>query len=113
MWRNQRRLQLIISDEMINEYLRVLDRLGVPEPMLRNLRSRFETRSTVTWVSPVHEPAAIRDPNDNIVLATAQAGRVKYLVTSDLDLLDLPENLKSRYSFQIVTPAVLLDLLTL
>ena len=31
LWRDRRTVQLIVSDEVIEEYLEVLSRLGVPE----------------------------------------------------------------------------------
>jgi predicted nucleic acid-binding protein len=46
-----------------------------------------------------------RDPDDNIMLATALAGRADYLITNDKDLLDLPESFQRKLPFAIVTPA--------
>lgn len=34
-------------------------------------------------------PAAIRDPDDRMLLALAKAGRARFLVTGDGDLLDI------------------------
>ena len=34
LWRDQRKLQLIVSDEILREYLEVLTRLGVSEPLV-------------------------------------------------------------------------------
>lgn len=112
LWRNQRRLQLIVSDEIINEYIIVLERLGVPDKILKIHRQRFEERSTVTGINSAFIPAASRYPDDNAVLAAAKVGKADYLITHYRDLLDLPGGLKNRFNFQIVTPAELLDLLS-
>jgi len=37
-------------------------------------------------------------------LAVARAGRARFLVTNDRDLLELPEEFKRRQSFAIVNP---------
>ena len=41
LWRDQRKLQLIVSDVVINEYLEVLRRVGVSEERIARLR-RFK-----------------------------------------------------------------------
>ncbi len=41
------------------------------------------------WIYALPEVSICRDPKDNMVLATAIAGRSDYIVTSDLDLLSL------------------------
>lgn len=104
LWRDQRKLQLVVSAETIAEYLDVLRRLNVSEDSMRRLTERFERRSTITKVKLGAHPRASRDPNDNFVLATAQAGRVKFLVTNDRDLLDLSEAGKRKFKFTIVSP---------
>ena len=45
-----------------------------------------------------------RDPDDNLLLATAVAGKAKFLITHDRDLLDLPEAQRRKFKFEIVTP---------
>jgi uncharacterized protein len=40
-------------------------------------------------LTPADIPAVARDPNDDMVLATAHAARATYLITRDLDLLSL------------------------
>ena len=37
LWRDQRQLQLIVSDDVVREYLEVLLRLNVPEVLIRRL----------------------------------------------------------------------------
>ena len=52
-----------------------------------------------------------RDPEDDILLATAHAGRARYLVTNDRDLLEIPAKERRGFRFDIVKPVELLRLL--
>ena len=59
------------------------------------------------------EPAALtapvcRDPDDDVVLATALSGRADYLVTGDADLLAL----KSHHGTKILSPREFWEMLT-
>ena len=56
-------------------------------------------------VSPVEIPQVCRDPNDNIVLACALAGKADYVVTGDPDLLALQKH----QQIKIVTAREFLD----
>ena len=104
LWRDQRKLQLIVSDEIVSEYLEVLQRLHVEEPRIRRFAERLQRRETVTHIRLGSRFASSRDPDDNIMLATAVTGKAKFLVTNDRDLLDLPEDQQQRFKFEIVRP---------
>ena len=69
---------------------------------------RFTRRRTVTHVTLGARPKISRDPDDNIVLATARSGKARFLVTNDHDLLDIPASEQARLRLLIVTPADLL-----
>jgi putative PIN family toxin of toxin-antitoxin system len=97
-----------VSDEVIQEYLDVLSRLGVPELLVKRLAERFARRKTVTHVSLGSRPKISRDPDDDIVIATARSGKARFLVTNDYDLLDTPTSEQTRLRLIIVTPADLL-----
>lgn len=85
--------QLVVSAPLLAEYLDVLTR---PE-----LTHRFaslaglgataiaEVLAATELIQLTAVPKVARDPNDDMVLATAFAGRVDYLVSEDRDLLDL------------------------
>ena len=90
LWRDQRDLQLIVSDEILAEYFEVLSRLGVPDFLLKKLAERFAQRKTVTSVRIGAIPRMSRDPDDNLMIATARSGKAKFLVTNDDDLLAIP-----------------------
>lgn len=49
-----------------------------------------------------------RDPDDNIFLSTARAGRADFLITNDRDLLDLPDVFQRTLPFIILTPQAFL-----
>jgi uncharacterized protein len=108
LWRVERKLQLIISDEVIAEYFELLDRLSVAEPRVERLREALQQRKTVTHVNLGARHAISRDPDDDVLLATAAAGQAQFLITSDKDLLDIPLDQKRRFRFEIVTPVTFL-----
>jgi putative PIN family toxin of toxin-antitoxin system len=105
LWRDHRELQLVVSDETVAEYFEVLQRHGVSERRIRHLDKRLRRRETVTHVGLGARPTASRDPDDNVVLAAAVAGKVKFLITNDNDLLDLPEGERKKFKFTILSPS--------
>ena len=111
LWRNERRLQLILSGEILSEYLEILERLGVGEKRIEKLNGIFETYGIVTKVSLGKIPTESRDADDNFVLATALVGKADFLITNDKDLLDISESDKKKFKFQIVTPFEFLSLI--
>jgi putative PIN family toxin of toxin-antitoxin system len=108
MWL-RRDIQLAISPEIAVEYEEILDRLGVPPNLLNEFIQDLPTRETVTWVHVGRRIKMERDPDDEIILATADSANAKYLVTYDKDLLELPWEQRRRFKFEIVTPAQLLE----
>lgn len=111
LWRNERKLQLLVSGEVIGEYLEILERLGVGEKRIGKLNEILENLGTVTKISLGKIPTVSRDPDDNFVLATALAGKADFLITSDRDLLDISEDDKKKFKFRIVTPGEFLNLI--
>ncbi len=104
MW-GARHLQLILSNDIQAEYLAVLARLGAGPARLREFSRRLSTRATVTRVRPSRRVTLSRDPFDNMLLVAAQAGKARFLVTNDQDLLQIPPPAMRRFRFRIVTPA--------
>ncbi len=103
MWA-ARRLQLVISSEIQEEYLGVLADLGASQEHLEGLAHRPATRQTVTRVRPSRPIPLSRDPDDNKFLAAAVAAKARFLVTNDGDLLDIPMSALRPYRVRIVTP---------
>lgn len=108
LWLLEKRLQLIVSDELIQEYLGVfLDVLDMHEETVTAWQQRFDdNRSTVVNLGKRYTES--RDPDDNLLLATARSGRADYLVTNDRDLLELPAAFCRTLPFAIVTPETFL-----
>jgi putative PIN family toxin of toxin-antitoxin system len=104
LWRDQRRIQLIISDEVLWEYLEVLGRLTVPAPLIARLEERLMRRTTVTHVGLGSRPKVSRDRDDNVMIATARSGKARFVVTNDRDLLEIPAVEQARLRLQVVTP---------
>ena len=109
LWRNRRELQLITSIEIVREYFDVLDRLGIDERRIARFHTRLNSRDTVTLVSPGSQPTESSDPDDNIFLAAAIAGKARFLITNDRHLLDIPAQEQRKFRFQILTPKMFLD----
>lgn len=108
LWRYERKLQLIVSDEVTDEYFEILNRIGVAEQRVARLRQQLQEGSIVTHVNLGARHAISRDPDDDGLLATAAAGEAKFLITNDRDLLDIPSIQKRRFRFEIVTPGAFL-----
>ena len=103
LWR-ERKLQLIVSDEIVDEYINVLNLLGISENLVANFTTSLDESGSVTRVNLGKRFTDSRDPKDNPFLSTAAVGRAKFLVTNDSDLLDIPEPTKRKFKFRILAP---------
>jgi putative PIN family toxin of toxin-antitoxin system len=110
-WLIARRLQLIVSPPVVAEYLELLERVGIEFGRIQSFRKRVEAAPTVTRINLGRRFPLSRDPDDDILLATAHAGRARYLVTNDRDLLEIPAKERRGFRFEILKPARLLRLL--
>lgn len=109
LWLLEKRLQLIVSNELIDEYLEIFESiLGMNEELIEDWRQRFASDPRSTLVGLGRRFTESRDPDDNLLLATATAGKAEYLVTNDHDLLDLPADFVKSLRFEIITPTVFL-----
>jgi len=109
LWR-ERKLQLVVSDEIVDEYIDVLIRLGSSKNSVANFTTTLDESGAVTHVNLGKRFTDSRDPKDNPFLSTAAAGRAKFLVTNDSDLLDIPEAAKRKFKFRILTPKAFLKI---
>ena len=92
LWLLEKKLQLIVSREIVDEYLEIFDEVLRMEPkVLIEWQERFSDDPRATVVNLGRRDDASRDSDDNVFLSTARAGKAAYLVTNDHDLLDLPE----------------------
>ena len=78
MWRDQRKLQLVVSDGIVEEYAEVLHRLQVAERLVQRFVERLEARETVSWINLGPRVEASEDPDDNLFLSTARSGRAAF-----------------------------------
>jgi putative PIN family toxin of toxin-antitoxin system len=105
LWLFEKRIQLIVSDELVVEYLGVFEELlGMKDELIEEWQRRFGSDSRSTVIRLGRRYTESRDADDNLLLATATAGRAAYLVTNDRDLLDLPASFRRTLRYGIVTP---------
>lgn len=105
-------IDLVVSPMLLAEYRRTLNyphlrRLhGLSDAKLEESIAAFQEAEVV--VSPAyHEAVVSADPDDDIFIACAVAGRADYIVSGDRHLLDIGEH----QGIRIVLPAVFLALL--
>jgi predicted nucleic acid-binding protein len=94
LWYKQRHLQLIVSDEVVAEYYEVLERLNVDERRVEHLYDLLQRAGIVTYVSLGARHAISRDPDDDVLLATAAAGQANFLAptTTICSIFHWPKN---------------------
>lgn len=83
----------VVSPAVVDQYLEVLRRPRLVRKYrdieTRNLAAMLELIATAVVVQPAAIPAVCRDPEDDKFLAAAKAGSARFIVTEDMDLLDL------------------------
>jgi len=85
------RIQLVLNDEIVDEYLDVVAR-WVPEEALPDWQFWFSHPTKVTRIhSHLRKWNVSRDVTDNKFVDVAVAGDAKYIVTRDNDLLSIGE----------------------
>jgi putative PIN family toxin of toxin-antitoxin system len=105
LWLVRKWLQLVVCHELIAEYLGIFaDVLGMDDDIIHNWKLRFESDERTTLINPGARPAMSRDPDDDLLLATAIGGRAEFLITNDRDLLEVPDLKRRTLSFEILTP---------
>jgi len=109
LWRN-RRFDLLTSSQQLDEIARVTRypkiRARLSPPLAGRLVNRIrELAITIDKLPKINRSP---DPDDNYLLALAEAGHADFLLTGDKSLLDLKRHKATR----ILTAANLLDLLS-
>ena len=101
------KFKLVVSGEILNEYELVLHNFLNHQPEL--ISQIIETiRINSEFVQPVKFPKPIcRDPNDEMFLTAAVAGKINYIVSGDKDLLVLDKI----FDFKIISPRQFLDII--
>ncbi len=108
LW-HDRKLAVLTAGEQIDEIARVTRYPRIRARLLPALAGRLvnRLRDVAIVVEKLPMIDLSRDPDDNYLLALAEAGQAQFLVTKDKPLLGL----KRHKSTRIVTPAALLELL--
>jgi putative PIN family toxin of toxin-antitoxin system len=84
-------LQLVLSDEIIHEYLLVLSRFHLTDAQMRHWATWFvHPAKTIHLVEPQLVKAS-RDPKDDPFLGAALTGHADWIISRDDDLLVLEE----------------------
>ncbi|MBA2596949.1 MAG: putative toxin-antitoxin system toxin component, PIN family [Chloroflexia bacterium] len=83
----------VVCPEIVAEYLDVIRRSNLAEKFRtiagRDLDAVLDRIGTATLVFPTQIPAVCRDPADDKFLAAAMTGSAQFIVSEDMDLLDL------------------------
>jgi putative PIN family toxin of toxin-antitoxin system len=105
----QRRITKCLSEEIFQEYQRVLREIGaVSEAEERDLISAFTFGENVLYVNdPPSVKVVEEDPDDDKFIACALALEADYIVSGDSDLLSLG----SYMGIPIVSPSTFLEIL--
>ncbi|MGZ4127321.1 MAG: putative toxin-antitoxin system toxin component, PIN family [Actinomycetota bacterium] len=101
------RLRLVTSRHLLDEFEEILEeKFGFSKAAAVETRSELEVLAEI--VEPVDVPKVCRDPDDDQVLAAAQAGAAEVIVTGDRDLLVL----EWYNNIEILPPAMFIPRLT-
>lgn len=108
LWRN-RAFELVTSAEQIDEISRVTRYPKIRSRLAPALAGRLvnQLRELAIVVPKLPKVDRSPDPDDNHLLALAEAGDAQFLVTGDNQLLSLKHHKFTR----IITPAALVELL--
>ena len=103
--------ELCLSDEILEETAqslrqsRLKERYGYSDPDVVTYCQELALLATIVGELP--EVHAVRDPDDDVIVATALAAGADYIVTRDQDLLSLG----TYQSIEIVSPEAFLQVL--
>lgn len=100
-----KRVSLILSEEIFDEYVEVLGRPKFNLPKRQRDSVLRQLRNLANWVKPDQRISVAQDPDDNIILECAVAGRANYLVTGNLR--HFPKSIRQ---ISIVNPRQFLDI---
>ncbi|WP_103027200.1 putative toxin-antitoxin system toxin component, PIN family [Salinibacter altiplanensis] len=93
--------ELLTSEVVLEETRRVLtEKFGVPEERADEIE-RLLRQCHVEPVPETGPPVEVRDPDDEVVLASAIAAEAEILITGDKDLLDIADEVES---LRVMTP---------
>ncbi len=90
LWKN-RKITLCITEEILEEYVEVLARLGFSnEPELEELLRLFKKKNNIIYIASTPKFNLIKDdPSDNKFIECAVTAQAKYIISGDKHLLNL------------------------
>lgn len=87
-WKRTRKYQIFVTEEIIQEILRVMERLDVPADIIEDWDTTF--KKNAIQVIPKRKIEAIKDdPSDNKFLECAIETKADYIITEDKHLKKL------------------------
>lgn len=103
-------VEMITSEPLIDELLRTLRKpyfsLRLSKEQVQSFINIVRERATIVPITtPI--PNVSKDPDDNIVLATAESGNASYVVTGDHELQDIKQYKK----IKIVSPRIFSEII--
>ncbi|MCX5854480.1 MAG: putative toxin-antitoxin system toxin component, PIN family [Deltaproteobacteria bacterium] len=106
LWKDGR-LTLCLSQEILDEYIEVLRRLGLDNTQeMEELLKLFATGFHIVFTTRTPEVHVVADPDDDKFIACALALKAQYVVSGDKALIDV-----RRYQgINIVTPREFLEI---
>lgn len=96
-------VEMITSEPLIDELYRILHKpyftSRLSEKQIKSFINIVRERATIAPIT-TSIPTISKDPDDNIVLATAESGSASYVVTGDYQL----QSIKQYKKIKIVSP---------
>ncbi|MBI4687898.1 MAG: putative toxin-antitoxin system toxin component, PIN family [Nitrospirae bacterium] len=106
MWKNGK-IILCMSEEIVFEYIEVLNRLNIPKRKTRELTELFKLREYVNFsTNVIHVDAVKDDPQDNKFIECAVVTNAQYIISGDRHL----RALQKYGGIKIVSPSEFLEL---
>ena len=107
LWKDGR-LTLCLSQDIFDEYIEVLRRLGLDDtPELEELLKLFATGFHIVFTTRTPEIHVVADPDDDKFIACALALKAGCVVSGDKALVDV----RLYQGIRIVTPSEFLEIL--
>ena len=107
LWKN-RKITLCVTEEILEEYVEVLARLGFSnEPELEELLRLFKKKNNITYIASTPKFSLIKDdPSDDKFIECAVVANAQYIISGDKHLL----NLKTFRNISIISPSEFLNI---
>jgi putative PIN family toxin of toxin-antitoxin system len=107
LWKDGR-LTLCLSQDVIDEYIEVLGRLGLNNrPELEELLKLFATGFRIVFTTRTPEIHVVTDPDDDKFIACALALKTGHIISGDKALVDV----RQYQGIKIVTPREFLQII--